>query len=226
GEISNDITELKEDFSDEITEYQRFEYPYAVSTKLGMKFGVSSLISDTDGTQYIYESKANIGTSYHKVMQYIDYAVSTVEGVEDAFREFVKEGTMTEEEVAQVDPSLIIMCLKQDFIRKAYEAELKLRRHREEKFIMYVPANSVSEKEEFSTEDKILVQGIVDLFIEGDDEKILVDFKYSDLTDSLLVERYTRQLKLYKMALEGKLGQKVDKIMLYSFKTGNTMIIE
>lgn len=215
-----------EDFSKEIKEYQQFVYPYKVSTKLGMKFGVSSLISDTDGTQYVYESKANVGTCYHKVMQYIDFTVSTLDGVKAAFDEFVDEGIMTREETDLVDPELILKCLNQEFIRKAHEAELKLKKHREEKFIMYVPASNVSDKEEFATDDKVLVQGIVDLFIEGEDEKILVDFKYSNLTDSLLVERYSRQLKLYKMALEGKLGQKVDKIILYSFKTGKVMEIE
>ena len=71
----------------------------------------------------------------------------------------------------------------------------------------------------------MLVQGVIDLLIDGD-ERIIVDFKNSYLRSAEALEKYKKQLNLYKKAVESSFLGKVDKILLYSFKTGRTVELE
>ncbi len=69
-------------------------------------------------------------------------------------------------------------------------------------------------------EDKILVQGVIDLyFITDDDKLILVDYKTDNAkTEKEFKENYELQLELYKRALEKSLKRKVDNKYIYSTK--------
>ena len=73
--------------------------------------------------------------------------------------------------------------------------------------------------------DDILVQGTIDLAFFGE-ENVIIDFKYSGLSDEKLAEKYARQLKTYKIAVMQAYDVKVDKILLYSFKTGHFIDIK
>ena len=68
--------------------------------------------------------------------------------------------------------------------------------------------------------DNILVQGIIDLyFINQDGEVVLVDYKTDYVEkgkEHELVDKYRKQLEIYKRALEQALGQSVDKCFIYS----------
>ena len=77
---------------------------------------------------------------------------------------------------------------------------------------MYVPADAVG-------------QGIIDLFIDGK-ERVIVDFKNSALRSDEALRKYKKQLQLYKKAVESSFSGKVDRILLYSFKTGKTLDVE
>lgn len=90
--------------------------------------------------------------------------------------------------------------------------------HKEEPFYLQIPANRM--KKEYQSEDKILVQGIMDLYyINQKDELVLVDYKTDYIEkgqESKLIEKYQGQLELYKEALEKALNRKVDKVIIYS----------
>ena len=88
--------------------------------------------------------------------------------------------------------------------------------------MMYKKANEVSD--DFTSDDRVLVQGVIDLFIDGE-KKIIVDFKTSSLSDEKTVEKYKKQLYLYKSAIESATRAKVDQVLLYSFATGKTLIL-
>ena len=68
------------------------------------------------------------------------------------------------------------------------------------------------------TEDKVLVQGIIDLYyITEDNRLVLCDYKTDRLEkDEDFILRYKMQLDLYKEALEKALRRKVDKTIIYS----------
>ena len=78
-----------------------------------------------------------------------------------------------------------------------------------------MPINEVYDIDE---EENILVQGIIDLYyINEEDELVLVDYKTDYVTNEKeLIDKYDKQLQLYKRALEASLNRKVDKVYIYS----------
>ena len=90
--------------------------------------------------------------------------------------------------------------------------------HKEEPFYINLPAKDIFD--EAADNEMILVQGIIDLYyIDKNGNLILVDYKTDYVPDgnlSKLEEKYKIQLELYKKALEGALGRKVDKAMIWA----------
>ena len=69
------------------------------------------------------------------------------------------------------------------------------------------------------SKELILIQGIMDAYIEEEKELILVDYKTDYIEkgeEQLLVERYGLQLEYYKKALEQMTGKKVKDAVIYS----------
>ena len=132
----------------------------------------------------------------------------------------VEQNLIDREECALVKTSDIARCLESDIMAIARKAEKSGRCHREQSFMMYKPASEVSDA--FTSDDKVLVQGVIDLFI-NDEQKIIVDFKNSLLKDEESIKKYKKQLYLYKSAVESVIGAKIDRVVLYSFKTGRTI---
>ena len=69
-----------------------------------------------------------------------------------------------------------------------------------------------------NSDDKILVQGIIDLYyINKNDELILLDYKTDFANnENELIDKYNVQLEIYKRALEKSLRRSVDKVYIYS----------
>ncbi|MBR2969440.1 MAG: PD-(D/E)XK nuclease family protein, partial [Clostridia bacterium] len=84
-------------------------------------------------------------------------------------------------------------------------------------FMLYVPYRSIVESE---VEDKVLVQGVVDLIIEHEDNIDIVDYKFSSLPIRVLKQKYSEQLALYKLAVEKAYNKKVSNTYIYSINTG------
>lgn len=207
---------------EQIKRVEAFEYPYKEATSLAMKYSVSALDSIDDEAVKVFADSAKLGTAYHKVMQYIDYFAKGEEEVKAQIAQMVADGVLDEEEAQKIKPSEIARCLESDIMSLAREAEKKGACMREKSFMMYKSANEVSDA--FSAEDKVLVQGVIDLFI-NDDKKYIVDFKNSALRDEETIEKYRKQLYLYKSAVESAICAKIDGVMLYSFKTGKTIVL-
>ena len=89
---------------------------------------------------------------------------------------------------------------------------------KEADFMMFVPVNELIVGS--NVEDKILVQGVVDLIIEKENSIILVDYKFSTLNAKILKEKYAEQLRLYKFAIEEAYKKPVEQVYIYSINTG------
>lgn len=88
---------------------------------------------------------------------------------------------------------------------------------KEAEFMMYVPYSKIVES---NVDDKVLVQGVVDLIIEKENSVVLVDYKFSKLPGSVLKEKYAEQLKLYKLAIEESMKKPVEHMYIYSIVSG------
>ena len=207
-----------------IRKSQDFVYPYKEATTLAMKYSVSALDSKDEDAVCLFKDAAKKGSAYHKVMQYIDYFAEGKEAVEAEMERMAREKLIDEEERALVNAADIARCLDSEIMQKAKKALMSGsgKCMREQAFMMYKPANEVNE--DFSSGDRVLVQGVADLFI-NDEERIILDFKNSALKDEESLEKYKKQLYLYKSAIESAIGAKIDKLALYSFKTGKTLYL-
>jgi ATP-dependent helicase/nuclease subunit A len=73
-------------------------------------------------------------------------------------------------------------------------------------------------------EQKITMQGAVDLAFVENDELVIVDYKTDRVKDiALLGEMYAKQLMLYKSAMEQSTGLQVKEMYIYSFNLNQTL---
>lgn len=74
---------------------------------------------------------------------------------------------------------------------------------------------------DWDSDERILIQGVIDAFFEEDNQLILVDYK-TDYVDNpeILRRRYQAQLVCYKRALEQMTGKMVRENYIYSFRYG------
>ena len=98
--------------------------------------------------------------------------------------------------------------------------------HREEQFVIGVPAAQISP--EAQTEDGlVMVQGVIDVWLEEEDGLVIVDYKTDRVPlksgESILLSRYQTQLDYYAQALSMARGQQVKEKYLYSFSLGKAV---
>lgn len=107
-----------------------------------------------------------------------------------------------------------------------YKALKKAKKiYKEKAFYMNTDAGKIYKED---IKDKILVQGVIDLYyIDENDNIILVDYKtdYVKNGEQELVDKYKNQLLIYKKALEEALEKKVYKTYIYSLYLGKSIEI-
>ena len=127
----------------------------------------------------------------------------------------VEDGVLSADSRALVKDKEILSALINPIIKQSAGE----RCYHEQPFMMYVPAKEVIDGS--NSDDKVLVQGVIDLLVEGK-SKYIVDFKYASLRTEEGREKYKKQLNLYKKAYKVAFGEEIDKIVLLSLKTGKS----
>ena len=119
--------------------------------------------------------------------------------------------------------SKILNFTKSDIAKELKEAK---EIYKEKAFYINVPAREIYKE---NCEENILVQGIIDLYyIDKDDNLKLLDYKTDYVepgNEQELVKKYSKQLGLYKEALEEALNKKVKKVYIYSVYLEKTIEI-
>ena len=161
-------------------------------------------------------SNAEKGTLIHLCMQKLDINKKeyTIQNVKELLDKLVAKKTITEQEANAINIKKIYQFTKSNIWQEMTEAQVV---EREKPFYINIPAQEIYEKD---LEEKVLVQGVIDLYyISSNGELVLVDFKTDyvpDKNEQILIERYSSQLQLYKRALESETGKRVDKTYIYS----------
>lgn len=203
-----------------------FIYPFEKSSRISPKYTVTEinrLVRDEENEGFtpsmINPSSDNrrAGIVYHAVMENIDFSTSTVSEINYLLKNLVENGVLQDGDEELVDANDILRCIQSPVIQEG----IKGRYIREKSFMLSLQAGEVGG----DSSDDILVQGTIDLAFFGE-ENVIVDFKYSGLSDEKLAKKYARQLKTYKIAVMQAYDVKVDKILLYSFKTGHFIDIK
>ena len=133
--------------------------------------------------------------------------------------EFVKD-LQDRNIISEIEAKSIDVKILYNYTCSALWQELKDAReiHKEQPFYINIPAKEIYEEAEDS--EKILVQGIIDLYYTDKDGRlILVDYKTDKYgTIAELEEKYKLQLELYKRALEDATGKKVDRASIWALR--------
>lgn len=203
-----------------------FVYPFEKSSRISPKYTVTEinrLVRDEENEVFtpsmINPSSDNrrTGIAYHAVMENIDFSTNTVSEINYLLKNLVENGVLQDGDEELVDANDILRCIQSPVIQEG----IKGRYIREKSFMLSLQAGEVGG----DSSDDILVQGTIDLAFFGE-ENVIIDFKYSGLSDEKLAKKYARQLKTYKIAVMKAYDVKVDKILLYSFKTGHFIDIK
>ena len=220
------------EISKELDEIFNWEYENKDLTKIEGKSSVSKLAKNENEIQYTCEikkpkfmeeklklSRAEIGTAVHMVMQKLDFNIEyTMESIEKLLSVLVEKRILTENQKSEIPKEKILAFTKTDLFTEIRDAK---EIHREQPFYINVPLKEIYGKD---IDEEILVQGIIDLyFIDKTGEIILVDYKTDYVPnddDNYLIEKYKKQLQLYKRAIEQALDKSVAHTYIYSIFLG------
>ena len=158
---------------------------------------------------------AQKGTLIHLCMQKLNPKKQyDMNEIKKLINELLDKQIISIKEAEAINPIAILQFTKSNIWKELTEAE---KIQQEKPFYINIPAKEIYKEE---TEEKILVQGIIDLYYKNKyGEYVLVDYKtdYAEKgEEQKLVERYKKQLELYKRALEGALKTEVKKCYIYS----------
>ncbi len=175
----------------------------------------------------VAQSAAEKGTAMHMFMQFADFSrCENGNCVYEADRLY-EDGFITEKQREMLDISRLDSFFETDLYKSIRNA---VNVYRELRFNLKVPASEVIANIP-STDDFVLVQGVIDCFIENSDGTYtVIDFK-TDRVDKetgavLLKERYSGQLALYCKAVEDITKKKVSKSVIFSFALMEEIIVE
>ena len=190
-------------------------------------------------------SGSDRGSAYHRVLELLDYAKLAELLEDDSFKEgntsqskekliawygaqlqsLIDVGRITQQEADLVNPKKIITFLQSPVAKRMADAAMRSDLYKEQPFVLGLPARALSE--EFPEEEKVLIQGIIDVYFIEDNEIVLLDYK-TDAVESgeELVQRYKTQLDYYRKALENIKGMKVKECLLYAFRLDETIEVE
>ena len=154
------------------------------------------------------------GTLMHMFLQNIDfrkeYDSNQLKELRDSL---VYKKLMNEEEAKTINLGKVEKFLNSNLANKIKNASCI---EKEKAFCMKINAKELYEE---ATDEEILVQGIIDLYAVDSDEKvILVDYKtdFVETDEKELVEKYKKQLDIYKKAIEQGLNKSVKEVYIYS----------
>lgn len=158
-------------------------------------FKVKSIINANE--QYEIEDRAKVGVEYHLALEKLN--------LENSYEKNTDLDLVDYKKIELAHKVLSPLAIGAVSIKK------------ESEFMMYVPYSDVVLG---GVDDKILIQGVVDLIIEKEDHVVLVDYKFSSLPAKVLKEKYAEQLNLYKIAIEEAFKKPVKEMFIYSINTG------
>lgn len=222
-----------------------YEYPYQAEGTIPAKLTVSEvkrmqkedmeeseiLLEEKETEEivplFMQETKAELkgaarGTLYHRVWEKLDYGkIDTKEQIEKQL-----EHILTAEEKKSIWIPDFYCFAKSSLAGRMKEAYQRGQLYREQPFVIAMPANQI--REEYKTEEEILVQGIIDAYFEEEGGLVLVDYKTDKVQkgqEKELVEKYIGQMQYYKKALEMITDKEVKEIYIYSSGLGKALSV-
>ena len=169
------------------------------------------------------------GSAYHKALELFPFAEyagrlgrKAASGAPDPAEvkaildRMAEEGTLLKEFREAVNPGKIAQFLESSLAARMAQAAARGRLYKEQPFVLGLPAKTLDDS--FPEEETVLIQGIIDVYLEEEDGLVVADYKTDSVTcPQELINRYQVQLDYYARALEQLTGKKVREKIIYSF---------
>ncbi|MCD8373079.1 MAG: UvrD-helicase domain-containing protein [Clostridia bacterium] len=206
-----------EDTLEKLRSHYKIPYRYAESVDLPVKSSASAILKSQEDDYYASrelfpeESEGEGGTgtergiAYHRYLQLCDFNVKDKDGITAELEKFASDGLITEEQVGLLNVDNLEKILSMNVFSRLGGKKL----YREQEFLCSLPANEFLNTD---AADNVMVQGVMDLFCEGDGECIIIDYKYSKKGDGAIIKTYAPQLNLYRRAAAKITGVPEEKI--------------
>ena len=219
-----------------------YVYPFEDEGKMKLKFTVSELkkwasLAEEAGEE-MYEEPVVVplipeflkeeeiltgaprGSAYHKLLELLDFTVDyDVENLTAAVQQLRQEGRLTDEMAECIRPKDILRFLGCRSGRRMADAARNGKLYKEQPFVLSVDASEIYPEDRSG--EKILVQGIIDVYFEEPDGLVVLDYKTDKVrTGNELKEKYHAQLDYYAQALEQLTEKPVKEKIIYSFTLG------
>lgn len=220
-EKEENLLDISKEQKEEVNKKLEWQYKYIESTKIEGKTSVSAIAKKNEKNIQIIEkpkfmqnieelNKAEIGTLMHLVLQKLDFKTNYNENnLNELIQKLIYLNIITEKQSKYIDKKKILNFTKTELFKDIQNAK---EIYKEQPFHMSV----IDE----NTKERILIQGIIDLYyINKNDEIVLVDYKtdyVANNNEQELIEKYKSQLQIYKNAIEEALNKKVERIYIYS----------
>ena len=175
-----------------------------------------------DMPAFIRENKdktaAEKGISMHMFMQFANFDNCVKEGSKKEAQSLKDVGYITQKQLEMLDTEKLDRFFESYVYNEIKQAKKIFREHR---FNLKIPACEVI-ADIPETEDFVLVQGVIDCFIENKDGTYtVIDFKTDrvskDTGAEVLKQRYKNQILLYCRAVREITGKPVKKALIFSF---------
>ena len=167
---------------------------------------------------------AQKGTLMHLCFQRLDESKNyTMEQIKEFVQNLVNRNIITKQESDAINITKLYEYTKSNLWQDLKNAKEV---HKEQPFYINLKSQDVYGN---SSNDNILVQGIIDLYyINSKGEIILVDYKTDRINngeEQKLIEKYSKQLEIYQKALEQSLQKNVSRKYIYSVTLGKEIMI-
>lgn len=228
--------EYQGDYQKLLVSHLNYQYPYEADIRLYTKMTVSELkkrgqaVDDAQSTMLlgrepIKVSKENLpsgngygatrGTAYHRALELIPFTqMESREDIGQYLRELNAQERFGKESLALIDCEVIWCFLQSGLGRRMRQAETEGRLHREQQFVIGIPAREMGAGD---SDELVVVQGIIDAYIEEEDGLTVIDYKTDRICHPrLLAEQYRTQLEYYGRALTQMTGKPVKEAVIYS----------
>ncbi len=160
-------------------------------------------------------SAAEKGTLTHRFMQFSDYSFASID-LESEISRLKSIGLFTEKEAKAINRESVQAFFESDIFSRLAKSNNVMR---EKQFMVRFCDISVDEAlKEIYNDTEGMLQGIADCLFEEADGYVLIDYKTDRVkTPEELLQRYSKQLELYKAAFGALLDKSVKSAYIYSF---------
>lgn len=174
--------------------------------------------------QFIKEQEETVsgttrGSAYHRLLEIFPFERQetwTAEKIRTVIEEYKADRRLSEEYAAAINVYKIRAFLQTPLAARMAKAARSNRLHREQPFVLGLSANRLNT--DFPEDETVLIQGIIDVYLEEEDGIVLADYKTDLVKDPKeLILRYRVQLDYYEEALVRLTGKCVKEKLIYSF---------